>query len=64
MTVTVANTSNTSTFQYWLDRTNELADAMTTKAVTVDSNSATGNVTVNGTFTAIDRKSTRLNSSH
>ena len=52
MTVTVANTSNTSTFQYWLNRTNELADAMTTKAVTIDSNTATGNAAVNGTFTA------------
>ena len=52
MTVTVANTSNTSTFQYWVNRTNELADAMTTKAVTVDSNSATGNATVNGIFSA------------
>ena len=52
MTVTVANTSNTSTFQYWLNRTNELADAMTTKAVTVDSNTATGNATVNGIFSA------------
>ena len=30
MTITVANTSNTSTFEYWLNRTNELADAMTT----------------------------------
>lgn len=52
MTVSVANTSNTSTFQYWLDRTNELADAMSNKVVTVDSNTATGNSTVNGTFTA------------
>lgn len=52
MTVSVANTSNTSTFQYWLDRTNELADAMTTKTVTVNSNVATGNAVVNGIFTA------------
>lgn len=52
MTVSVANTSNTNTFQYWLDRTNELADAMTTKAVTVNSNAATGNAVVDGIFTA------------
>lgn len=52
MTITVGNTSNSSTFQYWLDRTNDLSSAMTNKVVTVDSNTATGNAAVNGTFTA------------
>ena len=53
MTVAVANTSNTSTFQYWLNRTNELADAMSTKAITVESNTATGNCHVNGIFSSV-----------
>lgn len=52
MTITVANTSNTSTFQYWLSRTNELADAMTNRAVTTNSNTAVGNAAITGTFTA------------
>ena len=52
MTITVANTSNTSTFQYWLNRTNELADAMSNYAVTTDSNTAVGNAAITGTFTA------------
>ena len=50
MTITVANTANTNTFDYWRNRTNELADAMTNKTVTVDSNTATGNAVVNGHF--------------
>ena len=53
MTVTVANTGNTNTFDYWRNRTNELAYAMTTYVVTAG-----------GSNTAADRKSTRLNSSH
>jgi len=52
MTVTVANTANTSTFNYWLNRTNELAYAMSTKAVTVESTAAVGNAQIIGTFTA------------
>ena len=52
MTVTVANTANTNTFDYWRNRTNELADAMTNKTVTVDSNTATGNAAITGTFSA------------
>lgn len=50
MTVTVANTANTNTFQYWLARTNELASAMTSKAVTVSSNAATGNAEIFGSL--------------
>lgn len=52
MTITVANTSNTSTFSFWVSRTNELADAMSTKAVTVNSNTAAGNASITGTFSA------------
>lgn len=52
MTVTVANTSNTQTFSYWLNRTNELADAMTNKVVTVETDATTGNAAITGTFTA------------
>lgn len=52
MTVTVANTANTNTFDYWRNRTNELAFAMSTYAVTVGSNAAVGNATVIGTVIA------------
>ena len=52
MAITVANTANTNTFDYWRNRTNELADAMTNKTVTVDSNTATGNAAITGTFSA------------
>jgi hypothetical protein len=52
MTIAVANTSNSATFQFWLDRTNELATAMSNKVITVQSNTTTGNATVNGIFTA------------
>lgn len=48
MTVSVANTFHTSTFHYWLNRTNELASAMSTKAVTVSSNAAVGNAEITG----------------
>ena len=52
MTITVANTSNTNTFDYWKNRTNELAHAMTNYVVTTDSNTAVGNAAVSNTFTA------------
>lgn len=53
MTVTVANTANTNTFDYWRNRTNELAYAMSTYAVTAGgSNTAAGNAAITGTFTA------------
>ena len=52
MTITVANTSNTNTFEYWVNRTNELADAMTNKVVTTESNTASGNAAVSGNFYA------------
>ena len=53
MTIAVANTSNTNTFEYWLNRTNELADAMSNKVITVNSNNTTGNVFVNGVISAV-----------
>ena len=53
MTVVVANTSNTNTFDYWRNRTNELAYAMTTYAVTAgSSNAAVGNAAITGNFNA------------
>lgn len=52
MTVAVANVSLANTFSHWLARTNELADAMSLKAVTVNSNAAIGNAAINGTFSA------------
>lgn len=52
MTITIANTSNTNTFDYWKNRTNELADAMTNYVVTTDSNTAVGNAAISNTFTA------------
>lgn len=52
MTIAVANTSNTSTFAYWITRTNEIAHALSNKVITVDSNTTTGNAIVNGAFQA------------
>lgn len=52
MTVTVANVANTNTFDYWRVRTNELADAMTNKVVTVETDATIGNAAITGTLTA------------
>lgn len=52
MTITVANTANTNTFDFWKERTNELAYAMSTYAVTVGSNAAVGNAAIVGTYIA------------
>jgi hypothetical protein len=52
MTITVANTALTNTFEYLVNRTNELANAMSTKAVTTNSNTTTGNAAITGKFTA------------
>ena len=52
MTISVANTANTNTVKYLRTRVNEIADALSTKVITVDSNTTDGNATVNGTFTA------------
>ena len=52
MTINVANTELTNTFDYWRSRTNELAYAMSQYVVTTNSNTATGNAAITGTFTA------------
>ena len=50
MTQTVANTAVTNTFDYWRNRTNELAYAMSTYAVTVGGSTAAGNAAISGSF--------------
>lgn len=51
MTVTIANVvQSTDTFGQWLAKTNQLATAMTGKAVTTDSNSAVGNASITGAY--------------
>lgn len=52
MTVTVQQTSNTDTFQFLINRVNDLASAMSNVAVTTNSNTAVGNAAVSSTFTA------------
>jgi hypothetical protein len=52
MTVTVAQISNTNTFEYAFNRVNELADAMSTKVVSTESDITVGNAVITGTFTA------------
>jgi hypothetical protein len=52
MTINVANTFLTNTYDYWRTRTNELATAMSTYAVTTNSNTAIGNASISGTFSA------------
>ena len=54
MTIAVANTGNTNTFDYWRNRTNELAYAMSTYTVTTGGGTAAGNAAISGTFTAND----------
>lgn len=52
MTVSVQQIANTNTYGFWKDRTNELANAMSTVVVTTNSNTAIGNAAITGTFTA------------
>lgn len=52
MTINIANTFLTNTYDYWRTRTNELAVAMSTYAVTTNSNTAVGNAAITGTFSA------------
>jgi hypothetical protein len=52
MTIAVANTTLSNTFSHWLARTNELADAMSTRVITVGGGVAVGNAAINGMFTA------------
>lgn len=53
MTVTVANTALTNTWDFLRQRLNEAANALTTKAVTVSSNAAVGNAVVSGTIQSL-----------
>ena len=50
MTITVANTEITNTFDYWRSRTNEIAHALTNKVVSADSNATVGTVQITGTL--------------
>lgn len=52
MTITVQQTSNTNTFQFLVNRVNDLSNAMSTFAVTTNSNTAVGNAAVSNVFTA------------
>lgn len=50
MTISVANTANTNTVKYWRNRTNEIADALSNRVLTTDSNTTNGNCLVNGSI--------------
>ena len=54
--ITVQNTVPSSTFDFWRNRTNEMANYMTTCVITTDANTstsnATGNAAITGTFAA------------
>lgn len=52
MTISVSNTANTDTVKDWRTRTNQIAGALSSKVVTVDSNAAIGDAQVIGNFTA------------
>jgi len=53
MTVLVANIDvTTDSFGQWITKTNVLSDAMSNKVVTVNSNTATGNAAITGSFSA------------
>ena len=52
MTILIANTANTNQVLFWRARTNELADAMSTKAVTTNSNTTVGNASITGTLSS------------
>jgi hypothetical protein len=56
MPITIANTANTNTFEYWINRTNELAYHTSTAVLTSDAsgnnNVTSGNAVLNGTFSA------------
>lgn len=52
MSITVANTELSSTFDYWRERTNEIAHALTNSVVTAGGNTVSGNVSISGYFYA------------
>lgn len=62
--IQVQNTNVTNTFDFWRNRTNELATAMSTAVITSDaspySTNTSGNAVLNGTFSAYTFKSNTL----
>lgn len=56
MSLPIQNTTNTNTFEFWKNRTNDMADAFTKCVVTTDANSssvaANGSAAILGDFTA------------
>lgn len=50
MAINIANTTGTNTFEYWRLRTNNMANAFRTKAVTTSSNTTPGSAAITGTF--------------
>lgn len=52
MTISISNTLVTNTFDFWRNRTNELAYAMSSNAVTVNSTKAIGSAAISGDFSA------------
>ena len=52
MTIAVANTQLTNTYDYWRNRTNDIAYIISTYAVTTQSNTTVGNAAITGTFTS------------
>jgi hypothetical protein len=60
MTISIANTLITNTFEYWRSRTNELAYAMSSNTVTTGGSPAVGNAYVTGLFFANNLNSNTL----
>lgn len=52
MTIAVANVNTANTFGHWLQRTNELAAAMSQNCLTVGGNPAVGNAEIHGVFSS------------
>ena len=52
MTIYIQNTSVTNTFDFWRNRTNQIAYALSNSVVTVNSNTAIGDAAITGLFTA------------
>lgn len=53
MTISVANVDTSAdTFGQWVAKTNQIAYALSTKVVSTDSNTATGNAAISGSFSA------------
>lgn len=52
MTIDISQTTAVNTFQYLINRVNELANAVSTQVVTTESNTTTGNASISNAFTA------------